>query len=103
MSCISTQASVVISPERTTIPVFTSVSQATRALGSCFNIASNIASDIWSATLSGWPSETDSEVKTKFSDMDLVPIPWIKVLRGASLHYFIMFVVAYEVELSIWD
>jgi hypothetical protein len=25
-------------------------------------MASRIASEIWSATLSGWPSETDSEV-----------------------------------------
>jgi hypothetical protein len=27
-----------------------------------------MASEIWSATLSGWPSETDSEVK-RYSDM----------------------------------
>ena len=38
------------------------VSQATRARLSCARIASSTASEIWSATLSGWPSETDSEV-----------------------------------------
>jgi hypothetical protein len=27
-----------------------------------------MASEIWSATLSGWPSETDSEVKRKSFD-----------------------------------
>src|ERR1700686_46493 len=45
----------------TTSPVDTSVSAATRAYGSCFRIASSTASEIWSATLSGWPSDTDSE------------------------------------------
>ena len=44
-------------------PVFTRVSQATRAFGSWARIASRTASEIWSASLSGWPSETDSEVK----------------------------------------
>src|SRR4051795_2050357 len=43
-------------------PVVTSVSQATRLAGSCLRIASRIASEIWSATLSGWPIETDSLV-----------------------------------------
>src|SRR5688572_28741413 len=43
-------------------PVVTSVSQATRALGSLARIASRMASEIWSATLSGWPIETDSLV-----------------------------------------
>src|SRR5688500_5798504 len=43
-------------------PVVTSVSQATRDLGSTLRIASRIASEIWSATLSGWPMETDSLV-----------------------------------------
>jgi hypothetical protein len=28
-----------------------------------------MASEIWSDTLSGWPSETDSEVKKKSFDM----------------------------------
>jgi hypothetical protein len=44
-------------------PVFTIVSQATRARLSCARMASSTASEIWSAILSGWPSETDSEVK----------------------------------------
>src|SRR6266404_909062 len=46
----------------TTRPVETSVSAATRPCGSCARIASRTASEIWSATLSGWPSETDSDV-----------------------------------------
>ena len=43
----------------------TSVSAATRERGSWARIASSTASEIWSATLSGWPSDTDSEVKRK--------------------------------------
>src|SRR5690349_10517955 len=46
------------------MPVVTSVSQATRASGSGPRIASRTASEIWSAILSGWPSVTDSDVKT---------------------------------------
>src|SRR6266516_4294037 len=53
----------------TAMPVVTRVSQATRAVGSWANIASRIASDTWSATLSGCPSDTDSEVKMNFSAM----------------------------------
>src|ERR1043165_45501 len=56
-------ALVVISPASTTRLSFTSVSAATRERGSWARIASSTASEIWSATLSGWPSETDSEVK----------------------------------------
>jgi hypothetical protein len=37
-------------------------------------MASKIASEIWSATLSGWPSETDSEVKRKLLDMKKAPL-----------------------------
>ena len=59
----STQASVVISPATIATPVLTSVSQATRARLSCASMASRMASEIWSATLSGWPSDTDSDVK----------------------------------------
>src|ERR1700693_644817 len=44
-------------------PVVTRVSQATRAIGSSRRTASKIASEIWSAILSGCPSVTDSEVK----------------------------------------
>ena len=56
---------VVISPATTARPVVMSVSQATRPFGSSVRTASRTASEIWSATLSGWPSVTDSEVKTK--------------------------------------
>jgi hypothetical protein len=59
----STQALVVTSPATTTTPVLINVSQATRPRGSSLTMASSTASEIWSATLSGWPSETDSEVK----------------------------------------
>src|SRR3954454_2015039 len=60
---MSTYVSVEISPDTTTRPVFTSVSQATRPVGSSAITASRTPSEIWSATLSGWPSVTDSDVK----------------------------------------
>src|ERR1041385_9053604 len=65
ISSYLTRACVVISPASTTRLSFTSVSAATREVLSCFRIASSTASEIWSATLSGWPSDTDSEVKRK--------------------------------------
>src|SRR5690606_21806212 len=43
------------------------VSQATRAFGSSSRIASSTASEIWSQILSGCPSVTDSEVRTRRS------------------------------------
>src|SRR5437667_1834853 len=43
-------------------PVVTSVSQATRAFLSLARMASRTPSEIWSATLSGWPMVTDSLV-----------------------------------------
>src|SRR3954466_12798486 len=49
----------------TTSPVLTSVSHATRPLGSSRMTASSTPSEIWSAILSGWPSVTDSEVNRK--------------------------------------
>src|SRR6266516_677117 len=60
---MSTYVSVEISPATTTSPVVISVSQATRPSGSLPSTASRTESEIWSATLSGWPSVTDSEVK----------------------------------------
>src|SRR6476646_10823120 len=60
---MSTYVSVEISPATTTSPVVISVSQATRPAGSSTRTASRIASETWSATLSGWPSVTDSDVK----------------------------------------
>src|SRR5690348_14821515 len=53
------------SPARTTRLVVASVSQATRAVGSAPRKISTTVSEIWSHTLSGWPSETDSLVKRK--------------------------------------
>src|SRR5215469_14813883 len=61
----STYVFVVISPAITTRPVAVSVSQATRLYGSSARHASKMASEIWSAILSGCPSVTDSEVKSK--------------------------------------
>ena len=52
-----------------TSPVDTAVSQATRAEGSFSMMASRMASEIWSHTLSGWPSVTDSEVNKRFAIM----------------------------------
>src|SRR5580693_8644792 len=49
----------------TTRPVAVRVSAATRLKGSCARQASKIASEIWSAILSGCPSVTDSEVNRK--------------------------------------
>src|SRR5690606_13178905 len=69
----STQALVVISPATIATPVLTMVSQATRARLSWARIASSTASEIWSATLSGWPSETDSEVK-RVLDIGLISL-----------------------------
>jgi len=64
-----------ISPERITRWVVVIVSQATRASGSLASIKSTIASEIWSDTLSGWPSETLSEVKRKLVRMnEQIPI-----------------------------
>src|SRR5947208_5441088 len=60
-----TRAPVVISPASTTILSLTRVSAATREVLSCARIASSTASEIWSATLSGCPSDTDSEVNRK--------------------------------------
>src|SRR3954454_23003061 len=62
MSWMSTYVVVEISPDTTTRPVLTSVSHATRPFGSSRRTASRTPSEIWSATLSGCPSVTDSEV-----------------------------------------
>src|SRR5213594_3803010 len=64
MSEMWTYVVVVISPATTAMPVVTRVSHATRAVASLAMMASSTASEIWSAILSGWPSVTDSEVKT---------------------------------------
>src|SRR5258708_11403424 len=71
ISSYSTCALVVISPATTATPVVTSVSQATRPLGSCFMTASRTAAEIWSAILCGWPSVTDSDVNRKLRKASL--------------------------------
>src|SRR5271154_3548132 len=80
MASTSTQALVVTSPATITTPVLTSVSQATRPLGSAARMASSTASEIWSATLSGWPSETDSEVKEKLLLICQIPCKLAKIV-----------------------
>ena len=62
---ITTETYVVISPATSAIPVVTNVSHATRERGSSASMWSRMASEIWSETLSGCPSVTDSEVKRK--------------------------------------
>src|SRR5215204_3249541 len=58
---ISTYSDVEISPATITSPVVTNVSHATRHSGSTAMMASNTASEIRSASLSGCPSVTDSD------------------------------------------
>src|ERR671934_2716889 len=67
--------SVEISPATRTSPVVTSVSHATRLFGSSASIASRTASEIWSASLSGCPSVTDSEEKRYRLDMPAEDTP----------------------------
>src|SRR5436309_5847016 len=69
---MSTYPMVVISPATTTNPVVRRVSQATRPLGSSVRMASRMASETWSAILSGWPSVTDSEVYSHRRVMSLL-------------------------------
>src|SRR5690606_33826974 len=57
------------SPATTTMPVLMRVSTAMRDFGSWASKASTMASETWSHILSGWPSETDSEVKSTASVM----------------------------------
>src|SRR5215510_94802 len=72
----STYDLVVISPATTSRPVAISVSQATRLVGSSVRQASRMASEIWSAILSGCPSVTDSDVKRYgfFDDNAFTPL-----------------------------
>src|SRR5437764_13438662 len=62
-------AEVVTSPATTARSVVTRVSQATRLMGSALRQKSRTASLIWSATLSGWPIETDSLVNKYRSEL----------------------------------
>src|SRR5438552_5126615 len=70
---MSTYADVEISPATTTRPVVSSVSHATRPIGSSAMMASRTASEIWSAILSGWPSVTDSDVNVQLLTL-LLPL-----------------------------
>src|ERR1035441_10135816 len=82
----STYALVVISPAITTRPVHVSVSHATRLNGSSARQASRIASEIWSAILSGLPSVTDSLVNKKRSRF-AKRIPPFHLVRGTPQPY----------------
>src|SRR5690606_41002824 len=81
----SLHALVVIAPATIAAPVFTMVAQATRAPLAWARMASRTASEIWSAILSGWPSETDSEVK-RVLDIALYPLirmeRWARMIHG---------------------
>src|SRR5919199_2750139 len=81
---MSTYVSVVISPETTTSPVFTSVSHATRPVGSSRSTASSTPSEIWSAILSGWPSVTDSEVNRNSLSGGRVMPEGLRFVSGAG-------------------
>src|SRR6266852_9525435 len=72
-------ALVVISPATTTKSVVTSVSQATRLIGSAARQWSSTASLIWSATLSGWPMLTDSLVKRYRSTLTIGVLEDVRV------------------------
>ena len=65
-SMTSAKPVVVTSPATCTWPVVSMVSTATRLRGSWRSRSSRIASLIWSAILSGWPSVTDSDVNRRF-------------------------------------
>src|SRR6202022_4265352 len=70
----------------TTKPVAVRVSQATRLAESSAKQASRIASEIWSAILSGWPSVTDSEVnKERFFDAKLSLLKLRLILMRSGL------------------
>src|SRR5579885_2487070 len=73
----------------TTRPVAVRVSQATRLAGSSARQASRMASEIWSAILSGCPSVTDSEVnKRRFLDDKLCFSLWhMHALRVGHVNY----------------
>src|ERR1035437_3573719 len=79
---MSTVAVVDISPATTTKPVVTRVSQATLPLGSVARTASRTASEIWSATLSGCPSVTDSLVNVNLLSM----VHPLRPVRGGHGH-----------------
>src|SRR5450755_3101578 len=81
----STYDLVVISPAMTTRPVAVKVSQATRLEVSSVRQASRMASEIWSAILSGWPSVTDSEVnRWRFFDKLLLLASDLRVTNGGD-------------------
>src|ERR1700722_16488126 len=85
MASTSTHALVVTSPATITTPVLTSVSQATRPFGSAARMAPSTASEIWSATLSGWPSERDSEVNEKLLLICQIPCKLAKIVVIAAV------------------
>src|SRR5204863_8975798 len=74
-------ALVVISPPTIAMFDFTYVSQATRLVLSCARQASSTASEMVSATLSGWPSPTDSEEKMNRLLINLLPIVLVRRIQ----------------------
>src|SRR5450631_3113563 len=84
MAGISTQAEVVISPATSTRPVVVAVSQATRACVSWTMMASRTASEIWSHSLSGCPSVTDSLVKNDLALLIKLLMQKLLLLQGTK-------------------
>src|SRR5580698_3926724 len=83
----------------TTRPVAVRVSAATRLYGSCSRQASRMASETWSAILSGWPSVTDSEVNRKRSlNLEKLLPTWMRLTpsrwRGRAQQCVISMVIA---------
>src|SRR3569623_608376 len=89
-----------ISPASTTRWVVVRVSQATRDSGSFDRNRSTIASEIWSDTLSGWPSETLSDVNRYSARMLPFPVARrssLDAIRGSAMAAnYIAFVVEPE-------
>src|SRR6266568_3843650 len=94
MPGMSTYVWVVTSPATCTWPVVISVSTATRLPGSSLIMESRMASLIWSAILSGWPSVTDSDVKRRRATSALpslwvtaVSLSWAAGSLAATSHF----------------
>src|SRR5665647_1847319 len=86
---MSTYASVVTSPATTTSPVVTRVSTATRLLGSWVSNSSSTESAIESATLSGWPSVTDSDVNRRGTALPIGPVSYTHLRAHETDSYLV--------------
>src|SRR6266498_19597 len=78
-----------------------SVSQATRPAGSSARTASRTESEIWSATLSGWPSVTDSELKRNSRAAMAGKATWRGTRCGRMVYLVAMGLVAVAAALAV--